>query len=115
MPLRSPKAHPRYLVDYTITTSGFGFSVHTRRQKACLRHASHEPLGVDFTLTQVEPGLWKWRFQIGEAVTTGRAEAKLMGLAAHRVKQRIDRELKKPHDLALMPPDSSVGKSPDAT
>jgi hypothetical protein len=38
--------------------------------------------GVDFILTQVEPGLWKWRFQIGEAVTTGRAEAKLIGLAA---------------------------------
>jgi hypothetical protein len=50
-----------------------------------------------------------------EAVRTGRAEAKLIGLAVHRVQQRIDRELKKPHDLALMPPNGSVGKSPDAT
>ena len=24
--------------------------------------------GVDFTLVQVEPGLWQWQFQIGESV-----------------------------------------------
>ena len=52
--------------------------------------------GVDFTLVQSELGLWEWRFQIGEAVTTGRTEAHLMGLAAHRVQQLIDRELEKP-------------------
>jgi hypothetical protein len=55
--------------------------------------------GVEFTLTQVQPGLWKWQFQIGETVKTGKTEAKLMGLAAHRVQERIDRELKKPPDL----------------
>jgi hypothetical protein len=70
--------------------------------------------GVDFTLIQVEPGLWKWRFQIGEAVTTGRAEANLMGLAARRVQLRIDRELRKPRDLTFGLPVGSVGKSPDA-
>jgi len=52
--------------------------------------------GVEFTLQLIEPGLWKWRFEIGEAVTNGKTETNLMGLAAHRVQQRIDRELKKP-------------------
>ena len=54
--------------------------------------------GVEFTLVQVEPDLWIWRFQIGESETTGKAHAKVMGLAAHRVQQRIDRELKKAGD-----------------
>lgn len=55
--------------------------------------------GVEFTLVQVEPGVWQWRFQIGEAVSTGKTETNLKGLAAHRVQQRIDRELKKPRSL----------------
>jgi len=38
--------------------------------------------GVEFTILLIEPGLWKWRFQIGEIVTTGKTEASLMGLAA---------------------------------
>jgi len=62
--------------------------------------------GVDFTLAQIEPGSWKWRFQIGEAVTTGNTQARLMGLAAHRVQQLIDRELEKPCDLLPGRPDS---------
>ena len=51
--------------------------------------------GVEFSLTQVEPGLWKWQFQIGNTVTTGKTHSNLMGLATHRVQQRIDRELNK--------------------
>jgi hypothetical protein len=43
--------------------------------------------------------VWQWRFQIGEAVSTGKTETNLKGLAAHRVQQRIDRELKKPRSL----------------
>ena len=54
--------------------------------------------GVEFTLVQAEPDLWIWRFRIGEGETTGKAHAKLMGLAVHRVQQRIDRELKKARD-----------------
>jgi hypothetical protein len=50
--------------------------------------------GVEFTIQLIEPGLWQWRFQIGEAVTTGKTETNLIGLAAHRVEQRIDRELR---------------------
>ena len=51
--------------------------------------------GVEYTLMQVEPGSWKWRFQIGETVTAGKTKTKLEGMAARRVQQRIDRELKK--------------------
>jgi hypothetical protein len=65
--------------------------------------------GIEFTLVEAQPGLWKWRFRIGETVTTGRTETSLMGMAAHRVQQRIDRELRKPRDL------SGVGNPPQAT
>jgi hypothetical protein len=58
-----------------------------------------EHKGVEFSLVQAGPGLWKWCFQIGEIVTTGKTEAHLMGLAAHGVQQRIDRELRKLRDL----------------
>ena len=50
--------------------------------------------GVEFTLVQAEPGLWKWQFQIGDTVTTGKTQSNLMGMAARRVQMRIDRELK---------------------
>jgi hypothetical protein len=56
--------------------------------------------GVEFTVTQAEPGLWKWQFQIGKTVTTGKTQSKLIGMAARRVQQRIDRELGKARDLA---------------
>ena len=56
--------------------------------------------GVEFTLMQVQPGLWKWQFQIGETITTGKTQSSLKGIAARRVQQRIDRELGKSRDLA---------------
>jgi hypothetical protein len=55
--------------------------------------------GVEFTLVRVEPGVWQWRFQIGETVSTGKTQTSLMGLAARRVQQRIDFELRKPRDF----------------
>ena len=55
--------------------------------------------GVEFTVMQVEPGLWKWEFQIDKTVTTGKTKSNLMGLAARRAQQRIDLELKKPRVL----------------
>jgi hypothetical protein len=51
--------------------------------------------GVEFTLLLIEPGLWKWRFQIGETATTGLTRTNLMGLAARRVEGRIDGALRK--------------------
>jgi hypothetical protein len=51
--------------------------------------------GVEFTVTPVAPGIWKWQFLLGDRVVTGKTEAKLNLLAIRRVQLRIDRELKK--------------------
>jgi hypothetical protein len=51
--------------------------------------------GVEFTVTAVAPGIWKWQFRIGDTVVAGKTEAKLNLLAIRRVQLRIDRELKK--------------------
>jgi hypothetical protein len=51
--------------------------------------------GVEYTVTPATPGVWKWQFQIGDTVKTGKTEAKLQLLAIRRVQLRIDRELKK--------------------
>ena len=55
--------------------------------------------GVEFTLVQLEPGLWKWEFEIDKTVTTGKTKSNLMGMAARRAQQRIDQELRKPRAL----------------
>jgi hypothetical protein len=55
--------------------------------------------GVEFTLKQVDEDRWKWRFQIGETVKTGNTQTRLMGMAAHRVQQKIDRELREARHL----------------
>ncbi len=54
-------------------------------------HMIHK--GVEFSVTQLMAGVWKWRFQIGDRVFTGKTEAKLDLLAIRRVQLRIDREL----------------------
>lgn len=51
--------------------------------------------GVEYTLTSVAPGSWKWQFRIGDKVVTGKTEARLQLLAIRRVQLRINRELKK--------------------
>lgn len=51
--------------------------------------------GVEFTVTAVAPGIWKWQFLLGDKVVAGKTEAKLNLLAIRRVQLRIDRELKK--------------------
>ncbi|MDI1264942.1 MAG: hypothetical protein PS018_16950 [bacterium] len=51
--------------------------------------------GIEFTVTAVAPGIWKWQFRIGDRVVSGKTEAKLNLLAIRRVQLRIDRELKK--------------------
>jgi hypothetical protein len=52
--------------------------------------------GVDYTVAlTTTPGIWKWQFQIGERVKTGKTETRINLLAIRRVQLRIDRELKK--------------------
>ena len=55
--------------------------------------------GIEYSLVKIEPDVWRWQFQIGEAVTTGKARTRLKGMAAHRVNDRIDRALKLPRNL----------------
>ena len=50
--------------------------------------------GIEFTLAQVEPGLWRWRFQIGDRITCGKTRTRLIRLATRRVHTRIDATLK---------------------
>ena len=50
---------------------------------------------VEFTVTAVAPGVWKWQFLIGDRLVSGKTEARLYLLAVRRVQMRIDRELKK--------------------
>lgn len=51
--------------------------------------------GVEYSLLPIEPGLWIWRFQIGETVTTGKTHTRLQGMAARRVELRIDGAIRK--------------------
>jgi hypothetical protein len=51
--------------------------------------------GIDYSIAMTTtPGIWKWQFQIGEKLKTGRTETSLSLLAIRRVQLRIDRELK---------------------
>ena len=51
-----------------------------------------EHRGVQYTVTEVEPGLWKWRFVLGGRIRTGRTRTNIAILAAKRVSLVIDRE-----------------------
>jgi hypothetical protein len=51
--------------------------------------------GIEYSVTLIAPGIWKWQFRIGDEVKTGKTETKLNLLAIRRVQLRIDRELKK--------------------
>jgi hypothetical protein len=51
--------------------------------------------GVDYTVVKADvDGFWRWQFQIGDQIKTGRTEAKLELLAIRRVQLRIDQALK---------------------
>jgi hypothetical protein len=50
--------------------------------------------GVEYILVQAEPSFWKWQFSIGKEVRSGRVQAGLMIVAAHRVQRLIDVALK---------------------
>ena len=52
--------------------------------------------GVTYVITPTtEPNIWKWEFQVAGVVRTGRTEARLELLAVRRVRQHIDRELRR--------------------
>ena len=49
---------------------------------------------IEYTLTNVEPGLWKWSFEIDGKSKHGTTHAQLDLLAQRRVCMIIDRELR---------------------
>ena len=50
--------------------------------------------GVEYTLTTIEPGIWKWEFRIDQKVMAGRIRTNLKGLAQRRAETKIDLYLK---------------------
>ena len=51
--------------------------------------------GVDFTLVEsTTRGVWRYQFQIGSRIKSGRIEARLDLLAVRRMHERIARELR---------------------
>jgi hypothetical protein len=52
--------------------------------------------GVEYMVAPTATrGVWRWQFQIGDLVKTGRTETRISLLAMRRVQLRINRELKK--------------------
>jgi hypothetical protein len=50
--------------------------------------------GVEYTLTKIEPGVWKWEFRIEQKAMAGKVRTNLRGLAQRRAEAKIDLFLK---------------------
>jgi hypothetical protein len=50
--------------------------------------------GIEYTVRMTEPGVWKYRFQIGRGIKVGATRVELKFVAVRRVEKRIDRELR---------------------
>jgi hypothetical protein len=51
--------------------------------------------GIQYTVAvTAEPDVWRWQFQIGNRVRTGKTQTRLAALAARRVQLKIDAVLK---------------------
>lgn len=58
--------------------------------------------GVQYIVTATaEPDIWQWRFQIGDAVRSGRTQTRLAALAARRARSKIDAALKELGSLPI--------------
>nr|WP_076862035.1 hypothetical protein [Bradyrhizobium mercantei] len=51
--------------------------------------------GVQFHMREALPGEWHYRFEIDDRTISGKTQTKLQLLAVRRVKDRINRELKR--------------------
>ncbi len=52
--------------------------------------------GVEYSVAMsTTPGVWKWQFQLGDQIKSGKTETRIALLAIRRVQLRIDRELKR--------------------
>jgi hypothetical protein len=62
---------------------------------ARLKGASVNYKGVDYTVVKMTAvGVWKWQFQIGDMVKTGKTETNLEFLARRRAQIHISRALR---------------------
>jgi hypothetical protein len=51
--------------------------------------------GIEYTVASTaEPDVWRWHFQIGDKVITGKTQTRLAALAARRVQLKIDAALR---------------------
>jgi len=51
--------------------------------------------GIEYSVAlTAAPGVWKWQFQIGDTVKSGKTETNINLLAVRRVQLQIDRALK---------------------
>ena len=48
---------------------------------------------VEYEISMIEPGLWKYQFRIGAMIKSGKTKSRLELLADRRVRATIDREL----------------------
>lgn len=56
--------------------------------------------GIEYEITMIEPGLWKYHFRIGDMIKSGKTVSSLKLRADRRVRTVIDRELKAIHTFA---------------
>ena len=54
----------------------------------------HRHRDIQYTLTNIEPDLWSWSFEIDGKIKRGTTRVRLGLLAERRVRTVIDRELK---------------------
>jgi hypothetical protein len=76
------------LLYWNVSSSSWSIPSEQRTSPMTLHHNAAETTmrnSVEFTLLLIEPGLWRWRFQIGETPTTGKIKTNLRGLATRRV------------------------------
>ena len=51
--------------------------------------------GVQYSVAAAaEPGVWRWQFQVGDTVRTGKTQTRLGAMAIRRVQVKIDAALK---------------------
>ena len=60
--------------------------------------------GVQYEITKIEPGLWKYQFRIGAIIRTGKTKSSLELLADRRVRLTIDRLLRPPRPVKTCGP-----------
>jgi len=65
----------------------------------------HRHRDIQYTLTNIEPDLWSWSFEINGKIKHGTTRVRLGLLAERRVRTIIDRELKNAARGDLQEPD----------